>query len=322
MHYVRRMRRVAGTIDLLTRDERPWPSSGALAARGQAFLAACDPHGVRAVVEDPAPWRSPEALWAALDGCTPLGRLAEYGRDPARNRLPDGRVQSQGEHTVALVEGLHALRRGDLAWFSARASGPLGASGTALLAAVARWARDAEEAVFRATLLAGAFHDCGKLVGDVPGVDAENGVVLYDRLMADAGVGGPYATLGSVLVRFHDLVRHHAAPGMLAFLTNAAAEASAGPGCAHALAAVQAAGRASIGVRRLGADTLEAMADLVGRWPSPPPPPVRLTIVHTGCGTATLAHPFHTLVVDHVVTVDEPAGPVTLLNGTACGFAA
>jgi hypothetical protein len=309
---------------LLARDERPWPSSEDLAERGSAFLAACDPPGLRAVVAEGAAWRSPEALWDALAACTPLGLLAGYARDPLRNRLPDGHVQSQAEHTLTLVEGLHALRTGDPSWFRTRAAVRLGHGSMGLLRRLARWLGAADEPVFRAVVLGGAFHDCGKLVGDLPGVDAENGAHLFARLAGAARLPAPYAGLGEAVVRFHDLVRHHACPGVRTFVAaTAAGLPAAGPHAAAALAVVQVAGRASIGHRRLDAASLSAMADLMDRWPRVPPAPVGLTVTYgAGDRVSTTARPAGRNTVAHVVTVDEPAAPVTLLNGAPCRFAA
>lgn len=313
--------------DLLARDVRPWPSQSALHEREAAFLRSCDPAALAAAVRRPATWATPDGLWAALATTTPLARLAGYGRDPARNRLPDGHVQSQAEHTVALLEGLHALRRGDVAWFRARAATAVDGAGTAVLAALAGWLGRLGDATFRALLLAGAFHDAGKLVGDVPGVDAENGVHLYTRLLDRAGAGAPFTTVGAVLVRFHDLVRHHGDAGMLSFMaTTAGSVGAGGRGCAAALAGIQVAGRASIGHRRLDAATLTAMAALLGAWPARRPTPVRLTVHHGGAGrgltTTAVPAPAPPGTIAHVVAAGAPAAPVTLLNGARCSFVA
>lgn len=314
-------------VDLLARDVRPWPSQAALHEREAAFLRSCEPAALAATLRRPATWATPDRLWDALAATTPQARLASYGRDPARNRLPDGHVQSQADHTVTLLEGLHALRRGDVPWFRARAATAVDDAGAAVLTTLAGWLRRVGDDAFRAVLLAGAFHDAGKLVGDLPGVDAENGVHLYLQLLDRAGRAAPFTTVGAVLVRFHDLVRHHGDAGVLPFMASTARSAGAGGrGCAAALACIQVAGRASIGHRRLDGATLTGMAALLDAWPARRPAPVHVTVHHGGEGARLTATAVPAAAapgtIAHVVATAVAAAPLTLLNGARCSFAA
>jgi len=194
------------------------------------------------------------ALYYALERTTSLLEFHTMLREGERNRTRDGLQQSYGDHNRLLMHALDRLLAADADWLREHVSAGTTVDLESLetCAAVAG-ALSLSPEVQIALWLSAALHDCGKLSGQSPQVDVEDGLIVAGPVL-QAYCPPTTRPIAEFTLRHHDYVKDaflgEAPVGALAD-DLAAIDAELQPVALLALGLIQVAGASSLGEGRL-----------------------------------------------------------------------